>query len=359
MDPDALSRRVFDSLVTGVMTLDSARHISSMNPACETLFGVSANQCVGRDYAELVRDDEELLKPVHQALNSGQSITVYQARLPAVHQDREATVDYTVSPMAGATGQPHQLLIELIPIERLLQRVREESHLGRHAANQAVLRGLAHEIKNPLGGLRGAAQLLDGELGSRELREYTRIIIHEADRLSTLVDRMMGSYKPIERVRLNVHEVLEHVRKLILVDFQEGPRIDRDYDPSLPEIVGDRDQLVQAALNILRNAAQAVEHKGSICLRTRIERNPTFGHICHRQGIRIDIEDDGPGVPRELADQIFYPLVTGRADGTGLGLSIAQDIIAKHGGYIEFMSQPGRTRFAMVLPITQAKDDNA
>ncbi|MDH3637538.1 MAG: nitrogen regulation protein NR(II), partial [Gammaproteobacteria bacterium] len=245
----------------------------------------------------------------------------------------------------------------LTPIDRLLQRVKEENHLDQHAANQAVLRGLAHEIKNPLGGLRGAAQLLDGELPNRELREYTRIIIHEADRLSTLVDRMMGSYKPIQSVALNVHEVLEHIRKLILVDIQEGLNIERDYDPSLPEIIGDRDQLVQAVLNIVRNAVQALEQQGSIRLRTRIERNPMFGRIRHRHGIRVDIEDDGPGVPRELTDQIFYPLVTGRAEGTGLGLSIAQDIVAKHGGYIEFTSKPGHTRFSMVLPVTKAGND--
>lgn len=353
MRAKSLDQRILDSLTTGVMTVDASLQVASMNPACETLFGVSANQCVGRAYAELVRGDPEFMGPVGQALDSGQSITVHQVRLAATHRQRDTTVDYTVSPLGGLARGGHELLLEYTPIERLLQRVKEDSHLGRHAANQAVLRGLAHEIKNPLGGLRGAAQLLDRELNDRELREYTRIIIHEADRLSTLVDRMMGSFKPIQPRPVNVHEVLEHVRKLIVVDFQDGPSIHRDYDPSLPEVPGDRDQLVQATLNILRNAVQAGERVGSIRLRTRIERNPTFGRIHHRQGIRIDIEDDGPGVPRELSDQIFYPLVTGRADGTGLGLSIAQDIVAKHGGYIEFVSRPGHTRFSIVLPINR------
>ncbi len=353
MGPDSLNQRVFDSLATGVMVLDGELHVRSMNPASEALFGVSANQCVGRAYAQLVHGDDDLLAPVRQALAGGQSITVHQVRLPTALHD--VTVDYTVSPLSGPARRPRRVVLELTPIDRLLQRVSEEQHRGQHAANQAVLRGLAHEIKNPLGGLRGAAQLLDRELASRELREYTRIIIHEADRLSALVDRIMGSHKPIETAPLNVHEVVEHVRKLIVVDVQEGLTIDRDYDPSLPEIAGDRDQLVQAVLNIARNAVQAVEGRGAIRLRTRIERNPTFDRTRHRQGIRVDIEDNGPGVPRELKDQIFYPLVTGQATGTGLGLSIAQDIVAKHGGYLEFASEPGHTRFSIVLPIRRAE----
>jgi two-component system, NtrC family, nitrogen regulation sensor histidine kinase GlnL len=214
-----------------------------------------------------------------------------------------------------------------------------------------VLRGLAHEVKNPLGGLRGAAQLLERELSDKQLKEYTRIIVHEADRLRNLVDRVMGGYTPLNKRPVNVHEVLEHVRKLVLVETPVGLTVRCDYDPSLPTLQADAEQLIQAALNILRNSVQALGGKGTVVIRTRIERSFTIGHTHHRLALRVDIEDNGPGIPAELLDKIFYPMVTGRADGTGLGLSIAQDIVARHGGLIECASQPGRTLFTLYLPV--------
>lgn len=185
------------------------------------------------------------------------------------------------------------------------------------------MRGLAHEIKNPLGGLRGAAQLLEQELTDKALKEYTRIIIHEADRLRNLVDRMIGPYQPLKHHPINVHEVLEHVRRLMLVEVPVGLSIERNYDPSLPPLMGDREQLIQAVLNIVRNSVQAMNHQGTVRLRTRIERQLTIGNKRHRLALRVEIEDNGAGIPEELQEHIFYPMVTGRADGTGLGLDRA------------------------------------
>jgi two-component system nitrogen regulation sensor histidine kinase GlnL len=255
-----------------------------------------------------------------------------------------------VTPLADA-GPDGALLVELTQVDRLRRLARDESMLERQAANRAVMRGLAHEIKNPLGGLRGAAQLLERELPDKSLKEYTRIIIHEADRLRNLVDRMMGPHKPLKKQPVNIHEILEHVRKLMLVEVPVGLTLERDYDPSLPEFEGEPEQLIQAVLNIVRNSAEAIQHQGVIHLRTNIERNFTIGQKRHRLALRADIEDSGPGIPEEIQEHIFYPMVTSKPGGTGLGLSIAQDIIAKHGGLIECHSRPGHTVFSIYLPL--------
>jgi two-component system nitrogen regulation sensor histidine kinase GlnL len=237
-----------------------------------------------------------------------------------------------------------------------MRLARDENMLDRQAANRAVMRGLAHEIKNPLGGLRGAAQLLERELPDKSLKEYTRIIIHEADRLRNLVDRMMGPHQPLKKKPVNLHEILEHVRKLMLVEVPVGLTLERQYDPSLPEFKGEPEQLIQAVLNIVRNSAEAIEYKGVIHLRTRIERSFTIGQKRHRLVLRTDIEDNGPGIPEEIREHIFYPMVTAKPGGTGLGLSIAQDIVTKHGGLIECDSRPGLTVFSIYLPLENGYD---
>jgi len=243
--------------------------------------------------------------------------------------------------------------LEFTQVDRFLRLAREETRLDSRAANREVLRGIAHEIKNPLGGLRGAAQLLDRELKERDTREYTRIIIHEADRLTNLVDRMMGSYRPLQPVPVNIHQVLEHVRKLVLVEGNDNIDFERDYDPSLPDVLGDHEQLIQAVLNIVRNAVEALSPDGgTITLATRIERSVYLGQRRHRQVARIDLTDNGPGIPKHLQDKIFYPMVTGRAEGSGLGLSIAHDIIDRHNGLISVLSEPGHTCFTLQLPLS-------
>jgi len=214
-----------------------------------------------------------------------------------------------------------------------------------------MIRQLAHEIRNPLGGLRGAAQLLERELPTPELREYTRIIIGEADRLTSLTDSLLGPIRSPQRQLLNLHEILERVIVLIASEQRDAVRLVRDYDPSLPPLSADPDQLIQSLLNVARNAMQAAGPDGHIVFRTRVLGNFAIGQIRHKLVASIEIEDDGPGIPAEIADSIFYPLVTGRPDGTGLGLPISQDLVSRHGGLIEFQSRPGKTVFMVRLPI--------
>jgi two-component system nitrogen regulation sensor histidine kinase GlnL len=214
-----------------------------------------------------------------------------------------------------------------------------------------MVRQLAHEIKNPLGGLRGAAQLLERELPAVELREYTRVIIGEADRLTALVDSMARPSQTPSKTALNVHEICEHVYHLVRAEAPPTLSIERDYDPSLPDGRLDRHQLIQALLNVARNALQAQGDKGRIVLRTRARSNVTIGPVLHRLMASVQVEDNGPGVPQQLRASIFYPLVTGRANGTGLGLAVAQELVTRNGGIIEFESEVGRTVFTLLLPL--------
>lgn len=349
MPPDR-PRNYADHIQTALVGCDAQLHVGDMNPAAEALFEVSASHAHGRPLSGLYLDGEALAVCVRQALEKDHTVSAYD--LPVVIGSRKTVrVDLTVTPLRG-TFEPLSLLLELTRADRFLSRAREEQRADRHAAGREILRGLAHEIKNPLGGLRGAAQLLDDELRDREQREYTRIIIHEADRLRNLVDRIMGSYQPIATQRLNIHEVLEHVRKLVQAEGRQNLSIIRDYDPSLPLIRGDREQLIQATLNILRNALEALEGvaHAEVRLRTRVVEARHIGKQWHQRVLSVDIEDNGPGIPEELQDKVFYPMITTRAGGNGLGLSIAQDVVHRHGGSIELDSTPGRTRFSMILP---------
>lgn len=339
-----LPQHILENLNTAVLLVNSDLAVQAINPAAEMLLETGARQALAQPLVHLLPHNQNLVEAMHQTLLSGHPFTEHGLRL-GVPVGRWITADCTVTPI----GQ--ELLLEINPIDRLLRLAREESRHDQHAASRAVIRGLAHEIKNPLGGLRGAAQLLERELPSESLKEYTRIIIHEADRLRNLVDRMVGPKTPPRMQTLNIHQVLEHVRKLILVEVSATIRVERNFDPSIPEFSADADQLIQAVLNITRNAVQALNGSGTIRLRTRIERQFSIGHQRHRLAARIDIEDNGPGIPEELRERIFYPMVTSKPDGTGLGLSIAQDIVDQHRGAIEFSSQPGQTIFRIYLPL--------
>jgi two-component system nitrogen regulation sensor histidine kinase GlnL len=253
--------------------------------------------------------------------------------------------------MQGAVA-PDSLLVEMIDVTRRSRISRENALIIQHGAGRQMIRQLAHEIKNPLGGLRGAAQLLSRQLASDELREYTSVIISEADRLAGLVDTLLGPGGPPNKRPANVHELLEYVLKLVEPEAGSGLVVRRDYDPGLPLIDMDRDQMVQAFLNLVQNAATALGGQGTIIVRTRATTNFTIGDIRHSAIASIEIEDDGPGIPAGLQDSIFYPLVTSRPDGTGLGLSVAQDLLSRHGGLIEFESRPGKTVFFVRVPLT-------
>jgi two-component system nitrogen regulation sensor histidine kinase GlnL len=244
----------------------------------------------------------------------------------------------------------HALVLELSDTT-LERRMRHEAELiAQQKVSRAIVRQLAHEVKNPLGGMRGAAQLLQRQLDGRPLTEYTRVIIDEVDRLAALVDSILRPGGQLKLRACNPHEITEHVATLVEAEMPPGVRLERDYDPSLPQIRLDRNQMIQALLNIVRNAMQAVRTQGTIVIRTRVQNNVNLGRAFHRLVLCIEVEDDGPGIPRELLENVFYPLVTGRRSGTGLGLTIAQELVANHHGLIEVQSECGSTRFSIRLP---------
>ena len=347
---------ILDNLTTAVLTLDRELRVTAINPAGEMMFETSSKKMLGHPITEFANSSGMLIQAFRDAVAANHPITVRGVGMD-LPGGRALTLDCTATPLAGigaaahATVETPALLVELTQIDRLLRLTRDGSSLEHQAANRAVMRGLAHEIKNPLGGLRGAAQLLERELSNEDLKEYTQVIMREADRLRNLVDRMTGAHEPLLRRTMNLHTVLEHVRLLVLAETPAGLSIERDYDPSLPEIDGDFERLIQAVLNVVRNAVQALEGRGTIVLRTRAERGLTIGQRRHRLVLRAEIEDNGPGVPADLIEHVFYPMVTGRADGTGLGLAIAQDIVTQHHGLIECDSRPGRTVFTLYLPL--------
>jgi two-component system nitrogen regulation sensor histidine kinase GlnL len=304
----------------------------------------------------LVDEDAEIQDVLSRTLASGipHANELRLGRSEMYAEDR--IIDCRVSLMTAA-GHDETLLIEMNDVTRRSKISRENALIIQHGAGRQMIRQLAHEIKNPLGGLRGAAQLLSRQLASDELREYTGVIISEADRLAALVDTLLGPGGPPNKQPLNVHELLEYVVRLVEPDIGEHIRFRRDYDPGLPLIDLDRDQMVQAILNLVRNAATALEGHGQITLRSRAIMNFTIGEVRHSAIASIDIEDDGPGIPPQLQDSIFYPLVTSRPDGTGLGLPAAQELLSRHGGLIEFESRPGRTVFSVRIPLRPAGQD--
>jgi two-component system nitrogen regulation sensor histidine kinase GlnL len=288
---------------------------------------------------------------VQRAANQGQSFGQFISLSPSYKQDEPTEVACRVSPLRGSADS---LLVELFDATSWRHIQREQTLQSQRDASRRMIRQLAHEIRNPLGGLRGAAQLLERELPTAALREFTRIIIGEADRLTALTEGLLGPVRRPEPAEINVHEVLERVRALIASEQGTAVQVIRDYDPSLPPLVADADQLLQALLNLARNAVQSVGSAGHLILRTRALTNFPIGPVRHKVVASIEIEDDGPGVPADIAESIFYPLVTGRPEGTGLGLPISQDLVSRNGGLIEFQSRPGRTVFMVRLPLTQA-----
>ncbi len=350
-----LHKRLLDHLRTAVIMLDDALCVRYLNPAAEMLLATSTSRAVGQPLPDYFFDDEEARLAIQQCIDDEHPFTQREARL-SVAPGHEIMVDYSVSPI-NEPGQPLCLLMEMQSLDRLLRISREEALIHAHQATRALVRGVAHEIKNPLGGIRGAAQLLERALPDPELTEYTKVIIDEADRLRSVADRMLGPRKPPEFRAVNVHECLEHVRQLLLAEYPKGVAIWRDYDISLPDVIADRDQLIQVLLNLIRNATQALLESKTpaprITMRTRVLRQFTIGAQRHRLVLRMDIIDNGPGIAEDVQETLFYPMVSGRASGTGLGLSIAQSIISQHQGLIECESQPGETVFSILLPMEQ------
>jgi two-component system nitrogen regulation sensor histidine kinase GlnL len=339
-----------DLLVTAVLLLDHALAIRYVNPAAENLFGISRSMMLDQTIDQVLTQDEAFAAAIAAAGAHDAVYSDYDVRVDSLVRNEPRQLICSVTPLAPPGALRY--LIELRPIEQQIRAAREERMRDQTQANRELLRNLAHEIRNPLGGIRGAAQLLDSELDRPELREYTRVVMQEADRLQSLMDRMLAPHRLLQRKPVNVHEVLERVRSVILAEFPDGIRLRRDYDTSLPLLSGDREQLIQAVLNVVRNAAQAMRGRGSIELRTRIARSVTLARRRYRHAISVQVIDDGPGIAPEMRERIFYPLVSGREGGSGLGLPLAQTFISQHQGSIEFESEPGRTCFTMLLPIT-------
>lgn len=344
---------LLDSLVTGVFVLDRDLQVVYLNAAAQTLLGLSPNQALGRRITELSRAAETLVPLFERARQGSEGVVQRELAWPnSGGTDRILDCAVTETTVAAHGGC---LLLEIEDITQHKRLSRETALLAQLGGSRLMVRQLAHEIKNPLGGLRGAAQLLERELLDPALREYTRVIIAEADRLTHLLDSMLGPGRPPAKQLVNVHELLERVYHLLRSEAPDGVIVERDYDPSLPALTADPNHIIQAMLNLGRNAIQALAgaraESPRLILRTRVAGNVGIGGCRHRLVASIQFEDNGPGVAPELRETIFYPLVSGRADGTGLGLGIAQDLVSRHGGLIEFDSAPGRTIFVIYLPM--------
>jgi two-component system, NtrC family, nitrogen regulation sensor histidine kinase GlnL len=337
-------------LSTAVLMLDHDRIVRYANPAAENLFELSRVRLVGQPIGALFADATALTAAIQSAAASGSAFTEQEIELGVAGKQR-LHLTVTVSPV---DQHDVALLLEFRHIDQQLKIAREERQIEQQQANRELIRNLAHEIKNPLGGIRGAAQLLERELDRPQLNEYTQVIIGEADRLQTLVNRLLTPHRLPSYRRTNVHELLVRVKGVVQAEFPAIPIV-ADFDTSLPEIEADPEQLTQAVLNIVRNAAQALNGTTNgpvIRLSTRVARYVTLARRRHRLAIAIAVEDNGPGIAPSIRERIFYPLVSGREGGSGLGLTIAQTFVAQHNGMIECESQPGNTVFRILLPFS-------
>ena len=345
-----------DLLSSAVIILDVESRVTYVNAAAENLLECSVKTLLHQKLVDLFLNGEKLATIFQQAVDNQFADTRLDLTL-----ERAGREPLHVHVIVTALDRPDMpVLIELRENVKQLKLDREERMLDQSLANKELIRNLAHEIKNPLGGIRGAAQLLEFELPERhlkELREYTQVIIKEADRLQTLVDRLLAPHKRPHIVGdVNIHEVCERVRSLILAEFPNGLTIKRDYDLSIPEFRGDKEQLIQAVLNIMHNAAQALSERigngdAQIEIQTRIARQVTLAKVRYRLALDLHIIDNGPGIPPDIRDRIFYPLVSGRKGGSGLGLTLAQTFVHQHMGMIECESRPGCTDFRILIPL--------
>jgi len=341
--------RSLDLLATAVVILDQELRVVHINQPAEVLFGASSRLLEGSYLLEVL----DVAEGVEEMLSQASSQMFESKRLQCDWQlpmRGSVELDSTVSVHLEEEGVVLSLELREIAQQRKADREVHQADLTH--ANKELLRNLAHEIKNPLGGVRGAAQLLDRELPSDELREYTQVIIKEADRLQGLVDQMLAPHRRLRVMEsVNIHEVCERVRSLMLAEFPTGLAIKRDYDISIPDLRGDREQLIQVVLNVVRNAAEALAGEGEIVLCSRIARQVTISKKRCRLALDLHVIDNGPGIPEELRERVFYPLVSGRPQGHGLGLTLAQSYFHQHGGLIDVESRPGRTDFLIRIPI--------
>jgi len=345
---DNAGYRILDTLKSAILCLDGERRISYVNATAEALFESSATSLMGRRFDDLLSQQEPSSILSKLTLDSI-DFTEHEAIITFA-SGKSIIADYSIYPF-GNQPQNGEIVLEIRQLERQAQFAQDELNQLQQQATQQLARGLAHEINNPLGGIRGAAQLLQREFDHPEWSEYTEIIISEVDRLQSLTSKMLGPTSKLQRKPINILEVLEHIRKIVQAAEPDRITIQRDYDPSIPELMADRDLLIQAFLNIARNAVQAIDGAGEIIFRTRVGRQFTIGQITHPLVVQIDIIDSGRGIPSDLGETIFLPMITSKAEGSGLGLPIAQDIISRHGGTIHLQTSDCGTTFSTILPM--------
>lgn len=339
-----------DTIQTAVLVFNIHLQLTHINSAAENLLSVSQRKVLGANAGVLLPGLPGFVANMQRAITSGQAFAEWGIEL-SQHARASMILDATITPVMDA-DKCQEVVVELIDVRSSTLVKREENLSALHEAARKSLQGMAHEVKNPLGGIRGAAQLLELELTeNKELVEYTRIIISETDRLCNLVDRMLKPREKQALVKLNVHELLDYVQSIVAAETGISLHTERDYDPSLPSLRADKEQLIQAFVNILNNAREALTDSGRILLRTRIKRQCTVRQQHYKLAANIEIIDDGPGIPADIENEFFYPLVTGRAEGTGLGLSIAQSLIHQHNGAIEYERKDGLTIFRILLPL--------
>lgn len=350
---DLTHNDLMDMLTCAIVVLDRKLCVRYLNQSGEVLFGQSLQRVLGEPILQLLRSDS-FKHHLDMAMDQHDPQSVRECVVDLGHGE-QITIDCVMTPLLAHSGDD-ELLLEIHRVDRQMRIVREEQLIHQQQAIRELVRGIAHEIKNPLGGLRGAAQLLESELENPELKEYTQIIISEADRLKNLVNSLLGPRTLPRREQVNIHEVLEHVRQLLSTDMPPAMQFVRDYDPSIPEFHADRDQLVQVVLNIVGNAIRILGAGGVILLRTRILRQFTIQQVRYRHVLRADICDNGPGIPEHLQDKLFLPMISGHAEGSGLGLAIAQALIRRHQGLIQCESVPGYTCFSILIPLEPGHD---
>lgn len=342
---------LIDSLTTAVLVLDENIKISYANLAAQSMLEQSNKQLLGNHISQVVVRSNVDIDQLKRAIEKSEGFSDSEVVL-TIADGRHVLADITVNSVDGIFEAA--LLVEIKLIDQQKRISQESQQWAQQQAARELIRGLAHEIKNPLGGIRGAAQLLQKQLASLDLKEYTQVIIEQSDRLRNLVDRLLGPNSVPSFESQNIHRMLEKVRMIVQLDTSHDIEIIRDYDPSIPDIYVDSDMLQQTFLNIVRNSLQALQNQsvpGRIEFRTRIKRQFTIHGVRHPLAAQIKIIDNGPGIPEDIKDTLFYPMVTGNVNGTGLGLSIAQTLIHHHKGKIEVESWPGHTEFKIYLPI--------
>lgn len=358
LNTDNLNTSLLDNLTTAIILLDKDLDVIYINPAAEALLETSDRHSHNSYIGDVLLNVKELVKALKNVKDNGVTFIARKVKLVKANTNR-LTVDYSASRLIYENDT--YIMLEIQELDRSYNISRKEMLISNHETTLGLVRGLGHEIKNPIGGIRGAAQLLAEELADNNLKDYTNVIIEEADRLVGLIDRLTGQYQKPALQQLNIHEVLERVYNLVIAETRGSIEVEKDYDPSIPEITGDMAQLIQAVLNIVRNAMQSLTESEpavknpKIILRTRTVNHVTIGPVMHKLVAKIEIIDNGPGIEQELFENIFYPLISGRANGTGLGLSLSQNILKNHNGLIECDSHEGETCFTISLPLSNEK----